>query len=282
MMMSLPVISPDQTAASIAELMSLRDRVAVVTGGARGIGAAISRRLAEAGASVVVADIDVEAAKQTAAEIAAATQSDVRGAAVDVQDSASVEALADLADDISDGLRIWVNNAGIYPSAPLVDVTDDEWDRMHSITLRGTFFGSRAAARRMLEHPGAHGRVVINLSSMAGLRGRPNLTNYVAAKHGVSGLVRSMAVELGPSGIRVLGLAPSVVHTPGLAARRVGATPEQIAEFDAFEARMIGGIPLRRAGVPDDVARLALYCASDLSEYVSGLVLPIDGGLSAS
>jgi NAD(P)-dependent dehydrogenase (short-subunit alcohol dehydrogenase family) len=267
---------------SIADLMDLTGRTAVVTGAARGIGAAICSRLAESGAVVVVADLDETAARQTAADLGAQWSADVRPFGVDVTDSSSVDRLAEFADSIGAGLSIWVNNAGVYPSAPLADISDADWARTLSVTLDGTFYGCRAAAARMVGRAKLPGRVIINMSSLSGLRGRKNLSSYVAAKHAVTGLVRSLSTELGADGIRVVGVAPSVVDTPGMQQRRSEGTPEDIKRIETLEAAALAMIPLGRVGLVDDVARAVLYLASDLSGYITGVILPIDGGVSAS
>jgi NAD(P)-dependent dehydrogenase (short-subunit alcohol dehydrogenase family) len=272
----------DVTSTPLRGLINLQGRTAVVTGGAQGIGYAICNRLAEAGATVVVADIDKAAAETTASELSARWPADAHVFVTDVATSSAVDALADFGDSLGAGLAIWVNNAGVYPSAPVTELADGEWDRVRSITLDGTFYGCRAAARKMVLRPDLPGRVIINMSSLSGLRGRRDLAGYVAAKHGVTGLVRALAVELGGQGIRVVGIAPSVVATPGMRQRREQASPEGAEKLRALEASVAGSIPLGRTGVPDDVARLALYFASDLSEFVSGVVVPVDGGVCAS
>jgi NAD(P)-dependent dehydrogenase (short-subunit alcohol dehydrogenase family) len=276
------VPAPDVAGVRIQDLVDLRGRTAVVTGGAQGIGLAICDRLAEAGATVVIADLDGELALAAASSLGERWGVDVHASTTDVTDSGAVDALADVADSLGTGLAIWVNNAGIYPQGAVTEIRDEVWDRVMSITLDGTFYGCRAAARKMVERPDLRGRVIINLSSLSGLRGRRNLASYVASKHGVTGLVRALAVELGDHGIRVLGIAPSVVDTPGMRQRREQATPEEAERLRRLEESVVSSIPLGRVGVPDDVARMALFFASDLAQFVSGVVVPVDGGVSAS
>jgi NAD(P)-dependent dehydrogenase (short-subunit alcohol dehydrogenase family) len=272
----------DLAGTSIGNLIDLQGRTAVVTGGARGIGYAICDRLAEAGADVVVADLYMDVAREAAASIRKRWPADIHPYAVDVTDSNAVDALADFADSVGEGLTIWVNNVGIYPSTPLTEISDEEWTRTMRVTLDSAFYGCRAAARRMISRPGAPGRVIINMSSLSGLRGRRNLASYVASKHGVTGLVRALAVELGTQGVRVVGIAPSVIDTPGMRQRRATATPEAAEQLRKLEESALAGIPAGRVGVADDVARMALYLSSDLSEFVTGVVIPLDGGVSAS
>ncbi len=264
----------DVSELSVDELLTLTGRRAVITGGARGIGEAISRRFAEAGADVVVADLDKVLADEVAESITAAGGGRAVGAEVDVADEGSVEELADRADAELGGLDIWVNNAGIYPSTPFLDLSAAAWDEVVRVNLRGTFLGAHAAAGRMRD-AGTPG-VIINLTSTAGFKAAgPGVAHYVATKHAVGGLTKALAVELGPLGIRALAIAPTLIETPGIEAGR-----------EAFEAAGLGDLlsqmaeraPLRRNGVPDDVARVALFCASDMSMLMTGSTLAVDAG----
>lgn len=268
------------TSPTLAELTSLRGRCAVVTGAGRGIGAAIAERLAEAGADVLVADLDGAAAAGTAATLSERWGVRTAGIQVDVRDRDAVEQLADQAEEFPGGLRIWVNNAGVYPATPFTDITQQEWDLVHDVCVTGTFHGAQAAARRLLGHTGAPGRVILNMSSVAGLLGRARMGSYVAAKHAVSGLTKAMAVELGPAGIRVIAIAPSMVDTPGMRERRASPTAGS-AELAAVEAALTANIPLGRAATADDIARVAFWGTSDLAGFVNGVVVPVDGGVTA-
>ena len=268
---------PDVSSRSIAELVDLTGKVAVVTGGAQGLGKAISRRFAEAGAKVVIGDVNAEGAQTTARELAGATGGDLRGTSVDVRETASIEALAQKAVAELGGIDIWVNNAGVYPTSDILSMTDADWDNVVAINLRGTFIGARTAARHMVER--GKGGVIINLSSTAGYRAfGPGLAHYTATKHAVRGLTKSLAVELGPHGIRALALAPTLILTEGIAASRTDHEDSGLA--DAQDA-LVQAHPLRRLGVPDDVARVALFCASDLSLLMSGSTLMVDAGFLA-
>lgn len=260
----------DVSERSLSNLISLRGRTAVVTGGAAGIGRAISKRLAEAGATLVIGDLDEAKAKETAAEFASFGGKHL-GASLDVNDHASVSALADLAVSSTGRLDIWVNNAGIYPSRAVLDITDAEWDRVIDLNLRGTFFGAREAALRMQPNTG----VIVNIVSTAAYNASngANSAHYVASKHAVAGLIKSLAVELGPKGIRAVGVAPTLTETPGVASKRT----EGEAVNEAL-VRYAQALPLGRLGVPDDIARVVLFAASDLGAFVSGSVIPVDGG----
>jgi NAD(P)-dependent dehydrogenase (short-subunit alcohol dehydrogenase family) len=265
---------PDVSELPIARLLSLEGRRAVVTGGAKGIGYAIAKRFAEAGAQVVIGD--VKEAQSAAADLAASFAGRVHGVVADVTQAESVKALAEHAYTRFGGLEIWVNNAGIYPPMPVLNMTEADWDRVLDINLRGTFIGAREAARKMIE--GGRGGVIVNLSSTAGFRaGGPGVAHYVASKHAIRGLTKSLAVEFGPYGIRVLALAPTLIDTPGISELRKVAAAVAPGTNDMLEV-LARRLPLGRAGVPDDIARVALFCASDMSMLMTGSTLAVDAG----
>lgn len=257
---------------SIAELVSLGNRVAVVTGGAQGLGRAMVDRLAEAGASVLILDLKAEQAEAAARAVSEATGSRVIAAAVDVTDTASLVAAADRAVSELGGLDIWVSNAGLYPNVPLLDVDDADWDKVMAVNLRGVFVGAREAARRMIA--AGRGGVIVNVVSTAGFKGvAPGVTSYVTSKHGVRGMVKQMALELAPHDIRVLGVAPTFCTTEGNMAA-LAELPERVREeISATMSSLLG-----RVGVPDDIARAVLFCASDMSMFMTGSTLLVDAG----
>ena len=261
----------------LAELLSLRGRRAVVTGGAGGIGAAIVDRFAEAGADVVVADIDEPAAKGTADAVARRHGRTVLAAPLDVADREQNQAVADLAVAELGGLDIWVNNAGLFPLAPFVDVDLEQFDRVQAVNVRGTFLGTAIAARAMIA--AGHGGVVVNLASTASFRTHPGTAAYASSKHGVAGLTKAAAVELGPQGIRVLAVAPTFTRTPGtdvtVEAWAAAGTPDVVAQSAATH-------PLRRVGESDEVARVVLFCASDMAALMTGCIVPVDAGRLAT
>jgi len=264
----------DVTTRSIAELVSLTGRMAVVTGGGRGLGKAIARRLAEAGADVLIGDVDPSLALAAAQDLDACFASRVIGMAMDVTDSVSIAAAADRAVSEFGGVDIWVNNAGIFPFAPLPEMTDSSWNEVMAVNTRGVFAGAREAARCMTAAD--KGGVIVNIASTAAFRGvSPGLSAYVASKHAVRGLTRQLAMELAPQGIRVLGVAPTYCVTEGniLAAQELGGPDVTGADIEAMVSSKLG-----RAGVPDDVARVVLFCASDLSIYMTGSTLLVDAG----
>jgi NAD(P)-dependent dehydrogenase (short-subunit alcohol dehydrogenase family) len=258
----------DASNAPLTALVSLSGRVAVVTGGARGIGHACCARLAEAGATVIVADIDEGAARAAADAIGPPAVA----AAVDVRESVSVRELVEATLDARERLDVWVNAAGVYPTSPVLELSDEEWELVLDTNLRGTFLGAREAARAMLMRN--EGGVIVNISSTAAYRAEaPGAAHYVASKFGVRGLTQALAVELGPHRIRVLAVAPTVTLTPGLDTQRESL---QTAGFALDE--LGPQLPLGRVAVPDDIARVVLFCASDLSLLMTGSTLLVDAG----
>jgi NAD(P)-dependent dehydrogenase (short-subunit alcohol dehydrogenase family) len=260
---------------SIPELFSLAGRVAVVTGGAQGLGWAMANRLAEAGASVLVGDVKFDVAEKAAKEISERHGTQVLATKLDVTDTNSVIETADLAVQRLGDLHIWVNNAGLYPNVPLLEVTEDGWDKVMDVNLRGVFMGSREAARRMIA--AGHGGVVVNVVSTAGFKGvAPGVSSYVTSKHGVRGMIKQMAIELAPHDIRVLGVAPTFCTTEGNMAA-LNELPERVrTEISATLTSMLG-----RVGHPDDIARAVLFCASDMSMFMTGSTLLVDAGETA-
>jgi NAD(P)-dependent dehydrogenase (short-subunit alcohol dehydrogenase family) len=271
----------DVSGHSLQQLISLDGKVAAITGAARGIGFAIARRLAEAGAIVLLGDLDVPAAEAAAKSLTAEFGRPALGVSLNVGDEASIVALADKAVAEFGHLDIWVNNAGIFPGSPTVDVLADTWDRVQDINLRGSFLGAREAARRMIAQT-PKGGVIINVASVSGFRGRPGLAAYVASKAGIVGLTKSLGVEWGPHEIRVLGLAPTGIATPGVAEHKAKSTGAELARIEELEKHVGASLPLGRLGLPDDIARVALFCASDMSMLMTGSTLLVDAGAVAN
>lgn len=258
---------------SIAELVSLQGRRAVVTGGGRGLGKAIAQRFAEAGADVLVGDIDGDLAVAAAADLDARFAATIRGTRMDVADDASVADAAKLATASFGGIDIWVNNAGIFPSVKIVDMAADLLDQVLAVNTRGVFLGSQAAAKAMIA--GGRGGVIINIVSTAGFKGiAPGLAAYVSSKHAVRGMTKQMALELAPHDIRVLGVAPTYCVTEG---NQLAAAQNPNRDASQAVAAMQPS-KLGRLGVPDDIARAVLFCASDMSSYMTGSTLLVDAG----
>jgi NAD(P)-dependent dehydrogenase (short-subunit alcohol dehydrogenase family) len=265
----------DVSGRTLVDLMDMTGRTAVVTGGSRGIGLSIVRRLLEMGASVAIADIDIEGANSAAADLRAAG-ADVHALELDVRDPASVRRVCDAVEAQFARLDVWVNNAGVYPPKPFLEITSDDWHGVMETNLTGVFNCSSEAAHRMTA--AATKGVIVNIGSAASFRSvRAGLAHYTASKHAVEGLTKSMARELGPFGIRVMGVAPTVIETEGLAEqRRLHPTKE-----DPY-AQVVERLPLGRAGRPDDVARAVAFCVSDLAIFITGCTLPVDGGFQAT
>jgi NAD(P)-dependent dehydrogenase (short-subunit alcohol dehydrogenase family) len=262
----------DVSQLALADLISLKGRSAIVTGGAQGLGKAMARRLAEAGAAVLIGDLRIEQAEAAAAALSARYGGKVIAVRLDVTDTGSIEAAADLATSALGGIDIWVNNAGLYPNVSLLEMTDEGWDQVMAVNLRGVFASCRAAARRMID--AGRGGVLINVVSTAGFTGvAPGVSAYVASKHGVRGLVRQLAIELAPHDIRVLGVAPTFCETEGNMAA-LAQLPERVrSEISATLTSKLG-----RVGVPDDIARVVLFAASDMAMFMTGSTLLADAG----
>ncbi|MGN6612023.1 MAG: 3-oxoacyl-ACP reductase FabG [Angustibacter sp.] len=251
--------------------MGLQDgRVALVTGGARGIGAATARRLAAEGAKVAILDLEEQSAAATAEAIAAETGTTTLGVAADVRDADAVEAAVQRVVTELGGLHVLVNNAGVTRDNLLFKLTEDDWDTVLGIHLKGAFLLSRAAQKPMVEQ--RYGRI-INLSSTSAL-GNRGQANYSAAKMGMQGLTRTLAIELGPFGITVNAVAPGFIATDmtDATAQRLGITPDQLRAASA-EAT-----PVRRVGAPDDIANAIAFFASEAASFVTGQTLYVDGG----
>lgn len=265
---------PDVSSHSLAELTALHDRGVVVTGGGRGLGKAIAARLAEAGARVIVGDVDAALAKAAATELADRYDTDVVGVEMDVTDPSSVRDTADLAVRRWDRLDAWVNNAGIFPAALIAEMDDATWDKVFAVNARGVLAGTREASRVMSAT--GQGGVIVNICSTAGFQGSaPGLAAYVGSKHAVRGITRQSALELAPHGIRVLGVAPSYVPTEGNQLAAAGAPVQE----DSVPLMMTS--PVGRIGSPDDIARVVFFCVSDLSAFMTGSTLLADGGTTA-
>jgi 3-oxoacyl-[acyl-carrier protein] reductase len=247
----------------------LQNKVAIITGSARGIGAATAMAFGREGANVVVCDVNQAQGEETAAAINAAYgegQTVALYLPVDVADVASVERLVAQTVARFGRLDILVNNAAILRDAQLVKMADEQFDQVVQINLRGVFVCGRAAARQMVDQ--GSGGVILNAASIVGLDANFGQSNYVAAKAGVIGMTKVWARELGPKGIRVNAVAPGFIETPMTA-----QMPQKIYEG------MVGRTPLRRAGQPQDVANAYLWLASDEAAFITGAVLRVDGGI---
>jgi 2-deoxy-D-gluconate 3-dehydrogenase len=256
----------------VEDLLRLTGQTAIITGAAMGIGQAIARRFAEAGAAVVIADSDGTQAALTAKELRNRGFK-ARALKVNVADEVEVAELFATALLWRPELHILVNNAGIFPASPVLEMTINEYDHVQAVNLRGAFLCSQQAGRIMRKQGG--GGTIINITSIDALHpSGVGLAHYDASKHGLWGFTKNLALELAPHGIRVNALAPGAITTPGVASMSAISDIAADEFLQAFTAR----VPLHRMGEPDDIARMALVLASDASSYMTGSQVVVDGG----
>lgn len=226
----------------------LNDKIAIVTGGAKGIGYGIVEALAKEGARVVVADLE-------------AAPGEFETIICDVSSREAIESLVAQVKERYGRVDILVNNAGIFPYKAALEMTEADWDKVLDVNLKGSFFLSQAVARVMPE-----GGKIVNISSIASLVGFENLVHYCASKGGMNGMTRAFALELAPKKINVNVVAPGAIATPG-------------ADIDENEAKQfIPMIPAGRIGKPEDIAAATVFLASPGADYITGQVLVVDGG----
>ena len=261
---------------ALSSLLDLTGKVALVTGAGQGFGFACASRLAEAGAAVVLADRRADRLEAARGRLAGAGWN-VAAADGDVSREADVARLVGTAVSHFGRLDVLVNNAGVFSNFLLEHLEPAEFRRIVDVNVGGAFLCSRAAAARMREQ--GDGGSIVNLTSIDAVHpSGSGLSHYGTSKHAIWGLTKTMALELGPDRIRVNALAPGPSLTEGAVEFVEAGAPEGIdveAQWAAYEAR----IPLRRLARPDDVARAALFLASDLGAYVNGAQLVVDGGL---
>lgn len=250
-------------------MSGVENRTAVITGGARGIGAATARRLASAGAKVAVVDLNEVAAKETAASITAAGGHAI-GLRANVTDRERVEEVMEIVASTFGSIDILMNNAGVLRDNLLFKMSDADWDLVMDVHLKGAFIATQVAQRYMVRQK--FGRIV-SMSSISadGYRGQ---ANYSAAKAGLRGFTRTIAIELGPFGITANAISPGFIETDMTreTADRLGITVEEMREAAAKET------PVRRGGLPDDIAHAVLFLASDEASFISGHTLYVTGG----
>jgi 3-oxoacyl-[acyl-carrier protein] reductase len=242
-------------------------RVAVITGGARGIGAGLGQRFADEGAVVAILDLNEEAAAETAASLGATK---AVGIGCNVGDSASVEAAAARIVEELGGWHILINNAGITRDNLLFKLSEDDWDSVMNVHLKGAFLMCKAAQKVFVEQ--RYGKIV-NTSSISAL-GNRGQANYSAAKMGIQGFTRTLALELGPFGVNVNAIAPGFIATEMTddTARRLKMDVDEFRRLNA-EAN-----PVKRVGVPADIAAAAAFLCADEASYITGQTLYVDGG----
>jgi len=245
--------------------MGVRDRVAIITGAARGIGRAIALKLARGGAKLALMDVLEEPLAESVALCIEAGSPDARAYRLDVTDEQAVEETVNRVAEEFGSIDILVNNAGITRDDLLMRMETSAWDVVLAVNLKGTFLMTRMAARHMVR--GRRGRIV-NLASVSGLAGNPGQANYSASKAGVVGLTKTTARELAARNITANAVAPGFIETDMTA-----VLPEAVKE------KAKANIPLRRMGRPDDVAEAVAFFASDEAAYITGQVIAVDGGM---
>ncbi|MDK1028740.1 MAG: 3-oxoacyl-[acyl-carrier-protein] reductase [Anaerolineae bacterium] len=249
----------------MSEALPLEGRVAAITGASRGIGRATAELLAKRGADVVVGDLLVDEAKETAAEIAKESGRRLDGYLVDVADSESANKFIESAIEDFGKIDILINNAGITRDNLIMRISESDWDAVININLKGAFNCCKAIVRPMMKQ--RYGRIV-NISSVVGLSGNAGQSNYSASKAGLIGLTKSLAQELGSRNITVNAVAPGYITTV-----LTDVLSEEIKEA------AISATPLGRLGSPEDIARAIAFFVSEDAEFITGQVLSVDGGM---
>jgi 3-oxoacyl-[acyl-carrier protein] reductase len=244
--------------------MRLKDKIAIITGAAQGIGMATARKFLDEGARVAVAD--VRAAAIDAAVRRLSAHGEVAGFTVDVTRRDQVDAMVEGVRMRFGRIDVLVNNAGITLDARLQKMTDDQFDRVIAVNLKGTYHCAQAVVDTMVMQGSG---VILNASSIVGLHGNFGQTNYAASKFGVIGFVKTWARELGPKGIRCNAVCPGFIETPILE-----SIPDRVL------AQMHDRVPLKRLGRPEEIANVYAFLASDEASYVNGAVIEVSGGMS--
>jgi 2-deoxy-D-gluconate 3-dehydrogenase len=260
----------------LSELINLKGKRAIVTGGAMGIGLAIAARFAEAGAAVVIADLNREKGEKAVSELTSA------GAGVffvpcDVGSDSDIKGMVESAIKLMGGVDILVNNAGIFPFGLMDAMTPEIFEKVLAVNLKGAFTCCREVSRQMIAQKG--GGNIINVASIDAIRpSKPGLAAYDASKAGIWSLTKSLALELAPSRIRVNAIAPGGIMTEGTRQAMTQGSAGAPADMRAWLKDFLSRTALRRMGMPDEIARVALFLASDLSAYMTGSLVVADGG----
>ena len=260
---------------SIQKLLDLTSKTAIVTGGAMGIGFGIANRLAEAGANVVIADLDEDKAKESAEKLTTKGFK-AKGIVCDVSNESDVKNLISETLLTFNSVDILVNNAGIFPNIPLSQMELSDFDKVLSVNLKGAFLCTKYAAEEMKKQ--GHGGKVINITSIDALHpSMIGLAHYDASKHGLWGFTKNAALEYSKDKIWVNAIAPGGIATEGVAKMQEGNTVTKEI-LDMF----LNKIPMHRMGEPDDIGKVALFLASDMSSYMTGSQIVVDGGVLLS
>ena len=259
----------------LSELVNLKNKTAIVTGGAMGIGFGIAYRLAEAGANVVIADTNEEVGQEAAKQL---TDLSWQAAFIktNVANEVEVKQATDFAVEKYGGINILVNNAGIYPMAPVMQMPTADFEKILSVNLKSVFLFTKAVAEVMIKQN--QGGKIINITSVDALHpSSVGLAVYDASKHGLWGFTKNTALELAPHNIQINDLAPGGITTPG-----AGGGKPVSKEMEAVTKKFLEKIPMKRMGLPDDIGKVALFLASDLSSYMTGSQVVVDGGVLLS
>ncbi|MDO8729324.1 MAG: SDR family oxidoreductase [bacterium] len=260
---------------SLQKLIDLKGKTAIVTGGALGIGFGIAYRLAEAGANVVVADINEDAGRKAAQELNN-NEWQSMFVKVDVSNEKDVQSAVDLVVKTFGSIDILVNNAGIYPIISVIQMTSSDFEKILNVNLKSVFLFTKAVAEVMINK--GKGGKIINITSIDALHpSSVGLAVYDASKHGLWGFTKNTALELAPHNIQVNAIAPGGIATPG-----TGAGKPVTPEMEAILKKFLEKIPMKRMGEPDEIGKTALFLASDLSSYMTGSQIVVDGGVLLS
>jgi len=250
----------------MTEFLSLKDQVAIVTGGAQGIGYAIVELLAQRGASIMIADVMIEKAEAAAKEISNKTDQKVLARSVNVTENASAKSMVDAAVEQFGKVDILINNAGITRDNLIMRLSEEDWDAVLDINLKGAFNCSQAVVRPMMKQ--RYGRI-INISSVSGVVGQAGQTNYSSSKAGLLGFTKALAKEVGSRNITVNAVAPGFIET-----RLTVNLPQEIREFS------LKLTPMGRFGTPEDIAYAVAFLASKEASFITGATLQVDGGMA--
>jgi len=255
---------------TLPKFCDLKGKVAIITGAAKGMGKADSIKLAGAGAKVVLCDIDTAGCQLVADEI-----KKNRGEAIvlkcDISKKADIDGVVAEALKKFGKIDVLVNNAGIYPSEPFLQMSEANFAKVIDVNLKGSFLMAQACAKEMAKNPstGSGRGSIVNIASIAAIKGFPGLSHYCASKGGMVMMSKVMAVELAPLGIRVNVVEPGAIDTPGTHAMEMKPEDKQA---------MVGGVPMKRWGTSEEIANAVLFLASDESSYMTGSTMVVDGG----
>ena len=256
------------------KLLDLSGKTAIVTGGAKGIGLGIVTRFAQAGANVLIADLDETAATENSQKLCQQGFK-VKSIKTDVSNEADVNEMVKITAKEFGGIDIMVNNAGIFPQMPLSKMTKEDFDRVIAINLRSVFLCTEAASKQIIAQ--GKGGKIINITSIDAIHpSMSGLSHYDASKHGAWGFTKTSALELAPHKIWVNAIAPGGITTPGVAA--MSQTQPAGVDMKKVMEGFLAQIPMQRMGIPDDIGKVALFLASDMSSYMTGEQIVVDGG----